>query len=468
VILHLQLLNFGDQFANFVQWFALVGSAVGVSLIARQLGADRFAQVLAALLAVTIPTGILQGSSTQNDYVVAFWLVCLAYFVLRAHQQRATWETVVCIGLSLGLMILTKGTAYLYALPFVLWFALSNLRRSVARTVGVMAAVGVIALSLNVLHFVRNQADFGSPLGPEAGVYANGVYSPAAVASNVIRNAALQLSLPAALDTSLQWSERLNRAIDRLHESVLGIDKNDPRTTWMHTTFAVTPQSLDEDYGGAWLHFLIALISVVLYGVRMKKQSSSTLFLLAVAAGALLFCILLKWQPFHTRLHLPFLVIIAPWTAFVLRAALPRAGLHVIALVLVLGALPPLFYNQTRPLLGESSILSRSRIEIMFAKRPTLLDAYRTAAALVHESGCGALGLRLGADSWEYPLWVLLAAFGDLPQIEHLTTPTPGTAPCVIIEIEREPLPADTTIADRAYQPVWSQAPVTIYAPAEG
>lgn len=87
-IMHLQILSGSDRFANFVQWFSMIGSIIGVSLIAKELNADLRGQVLAAVFCATIPMGILQASSTQNDYVVAFWLVCLAYFVLLAIKEK--------------------------------------------------------------------------------------------------------------------------------------------------------------------------------------------------------------------------------------------------------------------------------------------------------------------------------------------------------------------------------------------
>ena len=79
-IMHFQILSGGDRFANLIQWGSMLGSIIGISLIARQLGANSRGQILATVVGATIPMGILQGSSTNNDYVVAFWLVCLAYF----------------------------------------------------------------------------------------------------------------------------------------------------------------------------------------------------------------------------------------------------------------------------------------------------------------------------------------------------------------------------------------------------
>jgi hypothetical protein len=61
-IMHFNLLWGSDRFVNFVEFFAMLGSIVGTSLIARQLGAGRRGQALAAIIAATIPEGVLEAS----------------------------------------------------------------------------------------------------------------------------------------------------------------------------------------------------------------------------------------------------------------------------------------------------------------------------------------------------------------------------------------------------------------------
>src|SRR5215211_9365546 len=58
-IAHVISLTGTDRFAFLVQWLALLGGAVGVSVIARQLGCGSLGQVLAATIFVTAPMAIL-------------------------------------------------------------------------------------------------------------------------------------------------------------------------------------------------------------------------------------------------------------------------------------------------------------------------------------------------------------------------------------------------------------------------
>ena len=65
---------------------------------------------------MTLPMAILQGSSTQNDMVAAFWLSCLVGLVCDRDfpgRPGLSLEAAVALGLILGLGLLTKGTVYL-------------------------------------------------------------------------------------------------------------------------------------------------------------------------------------------------------------------------------------------------------------------------------------------------------------------------------------------------------------------
>jgi len=101
-ILHTILLWGSDRFANMVQFFSFVGSAIAVSYIVKLLGGNRRAQVLAAVISVTIPEGILEVSGPMNTYSASFWIATTAAFLL-AWNRDASWLNTICIGLAAGL-----------------------------------------------------------------------------------------------------------------------------------------------------------------------------------------------------------------------------------------------------------------------------------------------------------------------------------------------------------------------------
>ncbi|MFN2386798.1 MAG: ArnT family glycosyltransferase [Thermoanaerobaculia bacterium] len=418
-IAHLASLAGGDRFANLPQWLALVGSAVGVSRIARQLGGGPPAQVLAAVFAVTLPMSVVQGSSSQNDLVVAFWLVAFVSFLLPLHSRAAPAGFDGFLGVaSFGLAVLTKGTAPLYAAPFLAVFAATFLAaRRKARWKALAAGIAV-ATAVNLPHAWRNQAVFGAPWGPPAGVLAEDL-GPRAVASGVLRNAGIHLALPSA-----GWNERVEAGVRNAHAAI-GADPDDPRTTWRGSRFHVPPVPLGapppdadeaiflmlhEGYATSPLHFLLAAASLAL---AARRGRPALLYAAACAAAFLLFCLVLKWQPWHARLHLPGFLLAAPLVglAWSLRPALGRG----IGAVLVLVALPALLVSPTRPLLGPDNVFETPRIEQYFASRPDLKEPFLERAGRLPKEPC-PVGLRIGPDDGEYLIRAALRAAGHPPR----------------------------------------------------
>src|SRR5262249_49079834 len=127
-VLHLFVLAGGDRLANLVPWISIVGSVIATSLVARPLGAPPRGQILAAFVCATIPMGVLQASTTQNDYAASLWLVCLVHFLLALDSCPGVLASAGA-GASLGLALSTKGTAYVFAVPFLVSFAAAGRAR---------------------------------------------------------------------------------------------------------------------------------------------------------------------------------------------------------------------------------------------------------------------------------------------------------------------------------------------------
>jgi len=451
----LELLSGSDRFANLVQWLAMGGSAIGVSLIARDLEGDAAAQAAAGALALTLPMGILQGSSTQNDYTVGFWLVCFVSFLFPVSTPPGPRPLSAWLGAaaSLGLALLTKGTAYLYALPYLVLAVVLLARRAGRRSALPLFLFAAVALALNLPHFARNSAVFGSPLGPSQGLF-NRVFTPRAVASNVARNAAIHLALPLPA-----WNALVERAFGGVH-GALGAGRDDPATTWPGTEFHVPGRFAGEASPGADetlylllqegfapnpLHLVLILVTLgaVAATPAWRRRRELLLSVCLAAAAFVLFCAALKWQPWHSRLHLPLFLLWCPAVALVLSSR-PRLAKWVCALLLA-AALPWLLSNATRPLLGPSSVLKASRFDQYFFNRPDLQAPFLAAAKAVSSDRC-PLGIETGPEDGEYLLRVCLRETGQGgKRIEHVNVSNasatasrkrpPGAEPCSLIRL---------------------------------
>src|ERR1700740_2382724 len=101
-MMHTELLWGTDRFVNFVEFFSMLGALVAVSLIAKKLGAGPRGQLLAAVVCVTIPQGLLEASGPMNTYVVSFWITTMVAFFLRWNDDP-TWFNTGCLGLAAAL-----------------------------------------------------------------------------------------------------------------------------------------------------------------------------------------------------------------------------------------------------------------------------------------------------------------------------------------------------------------------------
>lgn len=441
IVMHLQLLGGSDRLANFVQWYAMIGCMVASAHLCARFGLGRTPALCSALFIATIPMGILEASSTYVDYVLTFWVMGFACFTLRPEEPcRADALSRLLPGLTLGLAILTKATAYLYAAPFLVRFVLLEIGRRRLAAAAPLAACATITLLINAPFYVRCWEMCGNPLGITEtvvdrekninGSAVNETFSPKAILSNLIRNTATHFHVTPSVAINLAVED----AVIRLHE-FFGMDVNDRRTTWATTKFRAPGDAnkkvpkdpaerrryrSDEGVSNP-LHFLMIVLSLVMILGRssLRKREGLLLYALCCVAGFLLFCGYLKWQPFHSRLHMSFFVLSAPFVAVALfdvkDSRLGMLGRALSLIVLTGMAVPTLLYSCERPLLGEHSMLLKARNERYFWF-PHRKEPFANAQQFMRDRKLSAVGFD-GAD-WEYPMMVLLGE--DHPGVRFL------------------------------------------------
>ncbi len=477
-ILQFQLLSGGDGLANIIQWFSFIGTLIGVSLIAKELGADHNGQVLSAAFCVTIPIVILQASSTENHLSTAFWLVCFVYFSLHAFHHTRSIDILI-IGLGLGLAILSKSTAYFFATPFVILIVLWVFWSKERNRIWLWVVTAVIVLAINSGEYFRDYSLYKTPLGPwvasqEYG-FNNNIITPASITSNIIRNLALYLSTP---------SDRINQYLDKLVQKIhnsIGISENDPRTTWSgNLHFSVRPISFEEDLAGNPLHLLL-IIGTFGYCVAFLKKTPrvALYYILAVTSGFLLFCIFLKWQDWNRRLQIPLFILGCAIAGMAVAKIRPWYISNAIVGLFLVAAIPWLIAGQPRSLIGNTNIFNVSRNEQYFAERPNAYRPYQLAAQQIEQMQVSNVGLFMGPSHYEYPLWVFLSQLHrPLPRIEHvdINNETSGLAnssafrffsPDVVV-VTLSSIIADDTykIDNQTYQRIWQSSNViALYVP---
>ncbi len=315
-ILQFQTLGFGsDRFANSVQWFAFVGSMVGVSILLRLLGGSLFAQSLAALVVASMPMIILQSSSTQNDVVCGLFVIAAAYFALE-RQAKLGAKLEIYFPLSVALAVATKGTAYPILFPFVAYSVITVLKQYGLRQGVRLAGVLVLAVFLlNLGHWSRNFGLWQHPLGDPEWLrqYQNESFGVPETLSNVVRNVALHLGTP-----SSRVNASIEAGVQKIH-GMLGIRTNEPLLTFVARSQIVPgPEYLThEDYAGNGIVLVLSVIAATFVILTQDGRRLRHFALLLLLSG-LCFCLALKWAPFNSRLHTPLFLLAAPMVGWLL------------------------------------------------------------------------------------------------------------------------------------------------------
>lgn len=479
-IMQFQVLSGGDRLANLVQWFSMAGVLIGVSLIAKELHASLVGQLLACIVCATIPMGLLQSVTTQNDYVVSFWLVCLAYNALLVLRRHVCLRVCLEFGGSLGLALLTKGTAYIYAFPFVMILAVCLIKYFGLRFWKPGIALLLPTVALNYNHWWRNFQAFGDPLGVTGDVTKNRLFTLEAVISNLVRNIAL--NIPVAYQPINDFFEA---GIIAFHDHILRLDVNDPRTTFSGTSFSLpvtgkgNPIYLNEDTSGNPLTLGLFSLAVVGYIVTPRlRNSKRDIYLFSLAVIILLLNALLAWQPWGTRLQLPFFVLASPFIGSILgEISFFYRWRHFLLLILTLAALPYILFSAFRPILSSNHfvtappIFEQSRLNAYLNLRSDLRDQYFQSAEVTLLAGCYDIGLSyLNGNTLEYPFWPISDSFsGDtlvairsvtLNRLESESTffTEQNVSPCAIFVIEVDTLDTEIRLID------WQGKTLDIYS----
>jgi hypothetical protein len=441
-LVQLRVLAGTGRVYNLLQWLAFALCPIVLSLIARELGASRRGQLFSAVYSLTIPMAISQASGSQVDIVASFWLCVSVALMLRVKLKRANTSVLdaAALGAACGLAYLAKGTNAMFLFPFVVWTLASLMRQAKARMLPLAAVSLIVVAAVIAPHTARTCAQYGNPFGPETTVkLTNDVISPAALASNVIRNAALHASAPADA-----WNRALFAGILRVHK-MLGVDVNDPRTTWTDLAFSVPRKREDEHVSGNPLHALLILLATIVAARSRKRAAFAALA--CTIAGALIFALLLKWQPWHSRMHLP-LFVVAGGAAGATIGTFSARRTAWIACALLIGSSAPLMRNMLRPLVARQTVFSMPYEKVMLADLPAEHTNYRAAADFVASRKCARVGLLNSKGGLEYPVWQMLGARLHAPveirpvQVSNPTRRLASQAdrafrPCAVISIFR-------------------------------
>jgi hypothetical protein len=428
-ILHTYLLWGNDRLVNLVQWLSMAGALVAASGLVLLFIGSKLSKWLAVAFVASLPIGILESTSAQNDWVTAFWFVTLLYFIFQMRYHKHLVLDLLSIGLCLGMGLLTKATFYAYAITPIIFMIVFFIKKyDIKQAIMNLAVIGLLAIIINFGFWTRNILSFGSPFGQSDFVaeHLTRQFRPGLLITGIIRNLSQNFVTP---------SDSANIEIVSILK--VGLSGIDPTMQQFNLEWAWN----HEDLAGNPLHLILIVISLILLGTFRNKLISKSLwpYLGIVLASYLILGVVVRYDLYGIRYQLPFFVACAPAFGIAIEIIEKKNLSRIMTILFLLSAFPWVLFNRTRPLIAmrdskdpftipclagctTGSILNEPPEKTMFAVWGTLGGAYVDAMKQVRETGCQEIGLRLDSNDLEYAYWWLLGAPQNGMRLESIAT----------------------------------------------
>lgn len=416
-ILNLYLLTGDDRLAAWVQWYFLILCSIAISVLTKKLGGNPQMQLFSAVFVATMPAVILQASGTQNDIAVAAWIIIGIVFLFGFVSNPTDHSLIIGTALSIGFALLTKATAYIFLLPFVLITGLQLLKKDI-HYVKIALVIGLIIIGINSRHYMRNWQLFGSPLGPSSNYY-NELLTPASFASTSIRDIAANIRFNFSNQEKLVLTDRI---LKELHD-LTGLEDNDQRISWyiVPSFFPVSYLDILSEAGAPNpFHYVLIIISVIISLSTWKRICNfHKVMIFCLLFSAVIYNAIMKFQVAGVRLHTAEFMLFGALVAIIL-GKLPISLQKIITLVLILLSFWWLRMDLNHPFdLHKMKSMIDDRNHIYKSSKTNLYEDVDFLTDQVIEKQCYKIGIEFGSEVWEYPLWSFFSAKAWDAEIEH-------------------------------------------------
>ncbi|MFN5443938.1 MAG: ArnT family glycosyltransferase [Crocinitomicaceae bacterium] len=443
VMMQLQILTGSDVFNNSAQLFFHLFAAITAYAICKELGFAKKQQFFAFILTFLLPEGLLEASSTQNDIFHGFFLLSTIYFTVKIIKENNT-KDYLFLGISVGLAFLSKAIAFLY-FPITGAFIASYIIYKYVQTkknkyiTNALLTLSVIVI-INAPHSFRNfdfSGDIRGTSKEESKDYINEEVTFSNTISIAVKNIGLHLD-------PLFIGNTGNILIEKFH-LITGMDINKKGTNVFDSKFTCNPGWKNhEDTQPNFLHLILITCSIgVSIWMFIKKENTKTnklvlLLLIHTILQFILFCALLSWEPWNTRLHIPLFYALVPIIVIGFQFKFVSKIYNGIIFLLFIQAFYIIVTNYSREFIHidkqNSEIgITENRYKKYFTNQPQLYTEYNYLTEQLLKKKVRKIGLIIHNDSWEYPLYAKLNMFEIQPIHLFVENYTKSIAPSKII-----------------------------------
>ncbi len=410
LVLLWQSLTGSERFANTVQTTAFVVVVVWIATVARYLRAPPALRLPLVLLFVTVPSFLLEATTTQNDLcaaVAALAVVTALRNPLFGATSRLGYRDGIALGLAMGTSYLVKGTGLIFVLPLLgcagarlLRAALVDRGRQLLR----WAKVAATALSVFVVvagpHLLRKAVAHGL-LGP---IELEVTFPLSSFSLRRFANPLFAFGHHVPLDGFNAWLQRLFDAASKTDRP------NGDRWGSVDGFYAGHALTQEEDFAGAPIQFAATWLFSILgaaWAARRRAGANAALgAALLPLAGWVIFHWVVRNQLWIARYHSSWFAM-APLSAWgVCRWAresmwfrkVSAAAVWVAAALSVAYGWSTIVANPLRPV-TTASLANLDRTHSQYFYEPGLEVVYPAVLQVAADRRCTTLILRFSQDN---------------------------------------------------------------------
>lgn len=428
-IMHTILLHGNDQFANYVQGFSYICNIIIIFGIARKLDLSHNLSFFSSFLFAMCPMALAQAFSTQTDEFATVWLLCFTYLVIELFECKniSLCKDNIFRVLALSFCFMfgyhSKPTVCIImfiTLATLLIKALRNHDKIKDLLCLLFIAIGIIFIFL-IPEFINNLHLYGSITSPNS-------YGHIVLATSDLRYYILNFYK----NISYMFTSGIFPSFDDFLVTlgvclagILGISIDDPLIS-VSTPFTTSEDIYHQDTASYFVFIaLSSIVFVIFLVVLFSRKKNMTTFQISYGVIAYLsFFVLLAitiWSPWKCRYFLPNAALLIPFIVLTLKKLFSGKQILYYSFIIIVSAFS--LYYGISSLKYHAEYFKNSisewddRNELYYVGRIDCKWPMECAIDYITQQGIDDIGLLIGGNTYEYPIW---EPFNYAVRIEHI------------------------------------------------
>lgn len=374
-----------------------------------------------------MPIAFAEALTTQADNFSTLWLLYFTYILLDFTKvekkiifDKETIMKVWLLGLLVSFGYLAKPSVCVGIAIMVLWLLVVCIVRSDAvliltKLIGIVFPTIVLPIMPEVLRNIKTFLAISAPIAGQRQLI--GTVNPLYVLVNFVKN--FCYNLPNIYVYNSDYF--LTRIIEKASE-ILKVDLNDSsiaedgRTFFMHTAPGC---GHDTAINSTIVILLIGFVFGGMIKLRQKKLKDILLSYSFVSIFCfIVFCGILRWEPYVTRYMTAYLALLCPMIALQLQNSISEKYRGMLTGIVCFVCIAEIFSMGIYHRNMYTQNGAGSRPFGYFTNRDYEYETYVNITQIVRENNFNEIGLKIGEDIYEYPIWKMLSDVAI--RIEHV------------------------------------------------